>query len=157
MRPCPRIGRGPAFGPSTVETRQANKIRRASPGLACAFVLLTGAAIGCDGSSPAAPSTAAQSSTAQSSTAQSSTGPAWGAAAHLDHSQASEDTVSVSCPSASFCMAVLGSGYAAMYNGTTWSRPATLSSSAGQPDSVSCRSARFCVAGDSVGDAFVRS
>jgi len=144
-----------------VETRQANKIRRASLGLACAFVLLTGAAIGCDGSSPAAPSTAAQSSTAQSTTAQSttaqsSTASAWGAAAHLDHSQASEDPVSVSCPSATFCVAVLGSGYAALYNGTTWSQPARLSSSAGQPDSVSCPAASFCMAVDALDSSAFR-
>ena len=127
----------------TVDIRQISKIRGASLALVSACVLLTGAATGCDGSSPAAPS-----STARSSAAPSSTVPAWGAAAHLDHSQALEDPVSVSCPSASFCMAVLGSGYAATYNGTTWSQPARLPSSAGQPDSVSCPAASFCLAVD---------
>jgi hypothetical protein len=121
----------------TVETRHVNKIRGASLAFACAAILLTGAATGCDGSSPA-PSSAAPASAA----------PAWGVAAHLDHSQASEDPVLVSCPSASFCMAVTGSGYAATYNGTTWSQPGRLSSSAGQPDSVSCPAASFCMAVD---------
>ena len=45
-------------------------------------------------------------------------------------------------------MAVLGSGYAARYDGTTWSQPAGLSSAAGQPDSVSCPTVSFCVAVD---------
>ena len=47
-------------------------------------------------------------------------------------------------------MAVLGSGYAAMYDGTTWSKPAKLSSAsaAGEPDSVSCPTASFCMAVD---------
>jgi hypothetical protein len=47
-------------------------------------------------------------------------------------------------------MAVLGSGYAATYNGTTWSKPAQLSATAaaGQPDSVSCPSPTFCLAVD---------
>jgi hypothetical protein len=105
-----------------VEARRTGRIRLA---LGCVSVLLLGAAAGCGGSSPA-----------------------WGAAAHLDRSNASEDTTSVSCPSAGFCMAVLGSGYAAMYNGSTWSQPAALSAPGGQPDSVSCPSARFCMAVD---------
>jgi hypothetical protein len=45
-------------------------------------------------------------------------------------------------------MAVLVSGYAAMYDGTAWSRPVRLSSSAGEPDSVSCPTVRFCMAVD---------
>ena len=45
-------------------------------------------------------------------------------------------------------MAVLGSGYAARYDGTTWSQPTGLSSSAGQPDSVSCPTVSFCMAVD---------
>ena len=45
-------------------------------------------------------------------------------------------------------MAVLESGYAATYDGTTWSRPARLSSSAGEPDSVSCPTVSFCLAVD---------
>ncbi len=104
---------------------------------ACASVLLIGAAAGCTGSSSSAPAPSP-----------SSAAPARGAATNLDYSQGVEDPTSVSCPSASFCMAVLGSGYAAMYDGTTWSRPVRLSSSAGEPDSVSCPTASFCMAVD---------
>src|SRR5262249_22390513 len=84
----------------------------------------------------------------QSATSQSRAAPAWRAATHLDYSQGSEDPTSVSCPSAGFCMAVLGSGYAATYDGTRWSRPARLSSSPGHPDSVSCSTASSCMAVD---------
>jgi hypothetical protein len=105
-----------------VETRQIGRLRLA---FACAAVLLTGAAAGCGG-----PSTG------------------WGAAAHLDSSKANEDPTSVSCQSARFCMAVLGSGYAATYDGTTWSQPTALPASAGQPASVSCPAVGFCMAVD---------
>src|SRR6516165_1491774 len=116
---------------------------------ACVSILLTGAATGCDGPSPAPPAPGASSAAGgQSATARSRAAPAWEAATHLDHSQGLEDTTSVSCPSASFCMAVLGSGYAAMYDGTKWSQPTGLSSSTGQPDSVSCPAASFCMAVD---------
>ena len=113
-------------------------------------ILLIGAATGCSGSS-APPGPGANSPAGgQPATAQSGAAPAWGAAAHLDHSQGGEDPTSVSCPSASFCVAVLGSGYAAMYDGTTWSPPTKLSSSssAGEPDSVSCPTVSFCMAVD---------
>src|SRR5580704_15042242 len=122
---------------------------------ACVSILLIGAATGCSGSpappgpgasSPAGGQPASAQSSAQSG-AQSGAAPAWGAATHLDRSQGGEDPTSVSCPSASFCMAVLGSGYAATFDGTTWSQPG-LSSSAGQPDSVSCPTVSFCMAVD---------
>jgi hypothetical protein len=45
-------------------------------------------------------------------------------------------------------MAVLQSGYAARYDGTTWSQPIGLSSSIGEPDSVSCPTESFCLAVD---------
>jgi hypothetical protein len=45
-------------------------------------------------------------------------------------------------------MAVLQSGYAARYDGTTWSQPTGLTSSGGEPDSVSCPTVRFCMAVD---------
>jgi hypothetical protein len=45
-------------------------------------------------------------------------------------------------------MAVLGSGYAAIFDGTAWSQPTLLSSSGGEPDSVSCPTVRFCIAVD---------
>src|SRR5487761_1605192 len=54
----------------------------------CASILLMGAATACGGSAPAPPQPGA-----------------WGAATHLDHSRGGEDTTSVSCPSASFCVA----------------------------------------------------
>jgi len=129
-----------------VETRQTNKRRLA---FACVSILLIGAATGCSGSSSAPPGPGVDSSVGgQPATSQSSAAPAWGAATHLDYSQGSEDPASVSCPSASFCMAVLGSGYAAMYDGITWTRPTRLSSSLGQPDSVSCPTVAFCMAVD---------
>src|SRR5580693_7858306 len=115
---------------------------------ACVSILLIGAATGCSGSSaPSAGPGANSTAGGQPASAQSSAAPAWGAATHLDHSHGGEDPTSVSCPSASFCMAVLGSGYAARYDGTTWSQPTKLSSSssAGEPDSVSCPTIRFCM------------
>jgi hypothetical protein len=93
--------------------------------LACLSILLMGAAAGC-----------------------SSAAPAPGAATNLDYRYGVEDPTAVSCPSATFCMAVLESGYAATYDGTTWSRPTRLSSSAGEPDSVSCPTVNFCLAVD---------
>jgi hypothetical protein len=124
----------------TVGTRETGRPRLA---VAWVIILLAGAVAGCTGS----PGTA-QPGTAQTSTAQPGAAPAWGAAVHLDRSDASEDPTSVSCPSASFCMAVLGSGYAATYNGTSWNQPTGLSSTAGQPDSVSCPAVSFCMAVD---------
>ena len=104
---------------------------------ACASVLLIGAAAGCTGSSSAPESGASSPAGGQ---------PA--AATNLDHSLGIEDPTAVSCPSASFCLAVLGSGYTATYDGTRWSRPTRLSSSAAEPDSVSCPTVSFCLAVD---------
>jgi hypothetical protein len=54
-------------------------------------------------------------------------------------------------------MAVLGSGYTARYDGASWSQAARLPSSpAGQPDSVSCPTSRFCVAVDAQDSASLR-
>jgi hypothetical protein len=50
-------------------------------------------------------------------------------------------------------MAVLGSGYEARYDGTTWSQPARLTSSAAEPDSVSCPTVAFCMAVDALDSA----
>jgi hypothetical protein len=47
-------------------------------------------------------------------------------------------------------MAVLGSGYAAIYDGATWSKPSLLSPSGGEPDSVSCPTVSFCMAVDAL-------
>jgi hypothetical protein len=73
----------------------------------------------------------------------------------------------VSCPTSSFCAAVDGaSGNVVTFDGSSWSAPVNIDSKAANSDrgpvliflmSVSCRSAMFCVAGDSIGDAFVRS
>ena len=51
-----------------------------------------------------------------------------------------QGTMSLSCPSPSFCMS-MGNGYFATYNGKTWSRPRTFAFNV-----VSCASASFCVA-----------
>jgi hypothetical protein len=71
----------------------------------------------------------------------------------------------VSCPANDFCAAVDGNdGDLVTFDGSGWSAPVTIDSKAANSDqgpvliflmSVSCRSARFCVAGDSSGDAFV--
>jgi hypothetical protein len=133
----------------TSPTRRPHITGRLRLAFACVSILLMGAATGCSGSSSAPREPGANSPTGgQPATSQSSAALAWGAATHLDYSHGGEDRTSVSCPSASFCMAVLGSGYAAMYDGTTWSQPTKLSSSAGQPDSVSCPTVGFCMAVD---------
>src|SRR5262249_14679564 len=73
----------------------------------------------------------------------------------------------VSCPTSHFCAAIDGAGgNVVTFDGRNWAKPVTIDSKAansvGKPvlvflTSVSCPSARFCVAGDSLGDAFVRS
>jgi hypothetical protein len=129
-------------------TRRPHMTGRLRLAFACVSILLIGAATGCSRSS-APPEPGANSPAAgQPAASQSSAVPAWGAATHLDHSQGSEDPTSVSCRSASFCMAVLVSGYAARYDGTTWTQPTRLSSSAAEPDSVSCPTVSFCMAVD---------
>jgi hypothetical protein len=65
---------------------------------------------------------------------------------------------SVSCPTASFCAAVDGTGYTFTWNGTSWSRPVWSATSPADPHggaltSVSCPTARFCVAVDGDGEA----
>jgi hypothetical protein len=73
----------------------------------------------------------------------------------------------VSCPASDFCAAVDGgTGNVVTFDGSTWSAPVTIDAKAAHSVtgpvliflmSVSCPSARFCVAGDSTGDAFNRS
>jgi len=61
---------------------------------------------------------------------------------------------SVSCPTASFCMAVDESGNNALrWNGTSWSRPVTIDPGGFKVEltSVSCASGQFCVAVDTLG------
>jgi hypothetical protein len=73
----------------------------------------------------------------------------------------------VSCPARDFCAAVDGGGgNIVTFDGSTWSAPVNIDSKAANSVngpvliflmSVSCHSATFCVAGDTIGDAFVRS
>jgi hypothetical protein len=73
----------------------------------------------------------------------------------------------VSCPTSNFCAAVDGAGgNVVTFDGDSWTTPVTVDSEAANSVSrpvlvflmsVSCPSAMFCVAGDSIGDAFVRS
>jgi hypothetical protein len=58
----------------------------------------------------------------------------------------------LSCPTATFCAAVDGSGNALTYNGTSWTAPTQIDSGNGLA-SVSCSSATFCVAVDEKGNA----
>jgi hypothetical protein len=53
---------------------------------------------------------------------------------------------SISCPTASFCVAVDWSGAYLTYNGTAWSEPQSIGSQASAVDSVSCTSPTFCLA-----------
>jgi lysophospholipase L1-like esterase len=58
--------------------------------------------------------------------------------------------VSVSCTSASFCIALDDSGHAFSWNGTSWSGPTAIDPNIGTqmpdfPPSVSCTSATFCM------------
>src|ERR1700683_2343991 len=57
----------------------------------------------------------------------------------------------VSCPSASFCVAVDNMGYVMTYNGTSWSAPADIDGTRPMR-ALSCVSSSFCVTGDSMGD-----
>jgi len=73
----------------------------------------------------------------------------------------------VSCPASDFCAAVDGAdGNVVTFNGSTWTAPVNIDAKAAKSVneavliflmSVSCRSVAFCVAGDTLGDAFVRS
>jgi hypothetical protein len=61
--------------------------------------------------------------------------------------------VSLSCATATFCMAVdYNSGTASRWNGSAWSTPVVIVPGGGL-SSVSCPSAGFCVAVDRAGDA----
>ncbi len=63
---------------------------------------------------------------------------------------------SVSCASASFCMAVDASGAALSWNGSSWSQTSVIDNSPNGPQqlsSVSCVSSSFCIAVDTSGNA----
>ena len=81
----------------------------------------------------------------------------WSAPSYIDDTG---DLTSVSCPSASFCMAVDGTrsrmrvDESLTWNGTSWSAPTNIGTSHGF-DSVSCASASFCMAvNDASGDTY---
>ena len=68
--------------------------------------------------------------------------------------------VAVSCPSASFCMAVGGADDWLVWNGTSWSTPHPIRTIRPSPEPafinwVSCPTASFCVAVLSDGEALV--
>ncbi len=60
--------------------------------------------------------------------------------------------VSVSCPTASFCMAVDSNGRVLHFNGTTWAAPLSIDGS-NYLSSVSCPTVTFCMAVDRGGNA----
>jgi hypothetical protein len=62
---------------------------------------------------------------------------------------------SVSCPSASFCVAVDGNGNVFYWNGSSWSGPNTIDLNGQGLSSVSCPSPSFCVAVDGTGNALM--
>ena len=74
-------------------------------------------------------------------------GTSWSAAASIGL-----DADTVSCATPTFCMAA-GGGEAAVFNGSAWSAPATVSS-ADQIRSLSCPSDSFCLAVSAVGLAY---
>ena len=76
-------------------------------------------------------------------------GAVWNAPTEIDGSQQLD---SVSCPTASFCVAVDGGGSAVTFDGTAWSVPIDVDPR-NSLSSVSCPSASFCVAVDTSGSA----
>jgi hypothetical protein len=77
---------------------------------------------------------------------------AWSAPVAIDgHAPASGGLSTVSCSSATFCVASDGEGNAFVYNGTEWSAPQRATDNG--LVSLSCSSPSFCGALDSVGDA----
>ncbi|MCL4448303.1 MAG: IPT/TIG domain-containing protein [Actinobacteria bacterium] len=75
-----------------------------------------------------------------------SSGTSWSAPTTIDTTISPSNSLnSVSCPSATFCVAVDGNGNALTYNGTSWSSPTNIDGT-NQLHSVSCVSASFCMA-----------
>lgn len=63
-------------------------------------------------------------------------------------------TPALSCPSASFCVAVVaGTGSVVSWNGATWSAPVAVAGTTLQ--GVSCVGSHFCATVDGVGDAYL--
>jgi hypothetical protein len=76
----------------------------------------------------------------------------WRTAKKIDsHGSQEGGLLTVSCVSASFCLAGDGDGYAFVYHGASWSRP-RLVAPAGFAE-ISCSAASFCGALDTNGDA----
>ena len=77
--------------------------------------------------------------------------PGWSAPQDID-STTGVAIRSVSCATASFCVAVDTAGNALTYNGTHWTAPTSIDGTT-QLNSVSCATTSFCVAVDSDGTA----
>lgn len=75
--------------------------------------------------------------------AASAPAPAWSTPSSVDPGNA---LTAVSCPSASFCVAVDDGGGALTWNGRTWSTPSAIAGSGTLVADVSCASSSFCVA-----------
>ncbi len=82
-----------------------------------------------------------------------SASPGWSAPTLVDNTTPAR-LPSVSCPTASFCMALNGLGGSLVYNGTKWSAgPTVLAHDV--LASVSCASSTFCAATDFNGNGFI--
>jgi len=78
----------------------------------------------------------------------------WSSPTSIDSPNA--DLPSVSCPSATFCMAVDAASPANLfsYNGSGWSAAGTIDGNGNGVRTISCASASFCAAVDDTGNAF---
>ena len=115
------------------------------------------------GSASGAPSAASCASTTfcvalEDGNVASWNGSAWSKAVPVD---SNDVLLSVSCPSAQFCVAGDSEGSVITWTGTAWTKPQVIDvgSGAATPDNllvgVSCTGASFCVAVDSGGRAFL--
>jgi hypothetical protein len=83
-------------------------------------------------------------------------GTAWSAAATINDPDGK--VLSLSCASASFCVAADNVGYFMTWNGTSWSAPVLVdhdTSPGPAVYSLTCRSTSFCMAVDNIGQALV--
>ena len=80
----------------------------------------------------------------------SATSPTWSTPIKIIPNAGGGNLYSVSCPSATFCMAVDEYGYALNFNGSTWSSPLSVDPK-GILSSVSCPTTTFCAAVDGSG------
>ena len=77
-------------------------------------------------------------------------GTSWSAATTIGNGESFDG---VSCPSSSFCAAVGHNGSGAVFDGSSWSTPASIDPNGQSLSSVSCPSSSFCVAVDGAGNA----